>query len=59
MTFCSTVNAIIHSGAKPILVDIDEGTFNIDYKNIQKITKKLKQLLLFILLAYLVIWIKF
>jgi dTDP-4-amino-4,6-dideoxygalactose transaminase len=30
LTFCATVNAIIHSGARPVLVDIDEGTLNID-----------------------------
>lgn len=46
MTFCSTVNAIIHSGAKPILVDIEKDTFNIDYRSIQKkITKKTKAII--------------
>jgi len=30
MTFCATVNAIIHAGAKPVLADIDEKTMNID-----------------------------
>jgi dTDP-4-amino-4,6-dideoxygalactose transaminase len=28
MTFCATVNAIIHCGAVPVLVDIDLGTMN-------------------------------
>lgn len=30
MTFCATVNAIIHAGATPVLADIDPQTFNID-----------------------------
>jgi len=30
MTFCSTVNSIIHAGAKPVLVDIDRRTQLID-----------------------------
>jgi dTDP-4-amino-4,6-dideoxygalactose transaminase len=34
MTFCSTVNAIIHAGATPVLVDIDPVTMNIDPKEI-------------------------
>jgi dTDP-4-amino-4,6-dideoxygalactose transaminase len=30
ITFCATVNAIMHAGATPILADIDPETFNID-----------------------------
>src|SRR3569832_529878 len=30
LTFCATVNAIIHSGAKPVLADINPKTMNID-----------------------------
>jgi dTDP-4-amino-4,6-dideoxygalactose transaminase len=30
MTFCATVNAIIHAGATPVLADIDPLTMNID-----------------------------
>jgi dTDP-4-amino-4,6-dideoxygalactose transaminase len=30
MTFCSTVNAIIHTGARPVLADIDPHSLNID-----------------------------
>ena len=46
MTFCSTVNAIIHSGAKPILVDINYKTGNIDTDAIKKaITKKTKAII--------------
>lgn len=30
VTFCATVNAIIHTGATPVLVDIDPVTYNID-----------------------------
>ena len=46
MTFCSTVNAIIHTGATPVLADIDPITMNIDPKKIEeKITKKTKCIL--------------
>ena len=30
MTFCSTIHSIVHTGAKPVLVDCDRSTFNID-----------------------------
>jgi len=30
MTFCATVNAIIHSGARPVLADVDPETMNLD-----------------------------
>ena len=36
MTFCSTVNCIIHCGAEPILCDIDEVTKNISVDEILK-----------------------
>lgn len=46
MTFASTVNAIIFSGGKPVLVDIDPHTFNIDVKAIEKaITPKTKAII--------------
>lgn len=35
MTFCSTVNVIIHSGATPVLADIDPISLNIDPKQIE------------------------
>ena len=35
MTFCATVNAIIHAGARPVLADIDEQTMNIDPEEIR------------------------
>lgn len=41
MTFCATVNAIIHAGATPVLADIDPLTMNIDPNDIEsKITPK-------------------
>ena len=41
MTFASTINSIILSGAKPVLADIDSKSFNINPKEIEKkITKK-------------------
>ena len=35
MTFCATANAIIHSGAKPVFVDVDRDTMNIDPRKIE------------------------
>ncbi len=47
MTFASTINSIILSGAKPVLADIDPKSFNINPKEIEKkITKKTKALLI-------------
>jgi len=41
MTFCATANAIIHSGATPVLVDIDPNSLNIDVSRIEeKITPR-------------------
>ena len=46
MTFCATVNAVIHSGATPILVDIRADTLNIDPDLIeQKITERTRAIL--------------
>lgn len=46
MTFASTVNAVIFSGGKPVLVDIDPHTFNIDIKAVEKaITPKTKAII--------------
>ena len=42
LTFCSTVNVIIHCGAKPILVDIDQKTYNIDPNRLEDYLKKEK-----------------
>lgn len=46
MTFCATVNAILHAGATPVLVDIDPRTLNIDAARIEeKITERTKAIL--------------
>ena len=46
MTFCATVNTIIHSGATPVLADIDPVTLNIDPTRIaEKITERTKAIL--------------
>lgn len=46
MTFCATVNAIIHAGATPVLADIDPVTFNLDPAEIEaRITPKTKAIL--------------
>ncbi|MCL1789760.1 MAG: DegT/DnrJ/EryC1/StrS aminotransferase family protein [Peptococcaceae bacterium] len=36
LTFVATVNTIIHTGAKPVLVDIDPYTMNIDGRKIEE-----------------------
>ncbi len=46
MTFCATINAILHAGAKPVLADCDPVTFNIDPEKVaRKITKRTKAIL--------------
>lgn len=43
LTFCATVNAIIHAGAQPVLADVDPATLNIDPRQVAaKISKKTK-----------------
>jgi len=36
LTFCATVNTIIHSGATPVFVDVDRKTMNIDVNQATK-----------------------
>ncbi|MGP0593510.1 DegT/DnrJ/EryC1/StrS family aminotransferase [Nitrospira sp. T9] len=36
LTFCATINAIIHSGATPVLADVDAYTMNIDPNDIER-----------------------
>jgi dTDP-4-amino-4,6-dideoxygalactose transaminase len=46
MTFCATINAIIHCGATPVLADCDRETMNISPEEIEKkITAKTKAIL--------------
>jgi dTDP-4-amino-4,6-dideoxygalactose transaminase len=46
MSFCATSNAILHTGAKPVFVDVEEETGNINAQCIESaITKKTKALL--------------
>ncbi|MBF0345002.1 MAG: DegT/DnrJ/EryC1/StrS family aminotransferase [Nitrospirae bacterium] len=45
-TFFATIESIIYNGARPVFVDVDENTLNIDAKKIEdKITKKTKAIL--------------
>lgn len=45
-TFIATANAIVYCGAKPVFVDIDINTYNIDPEKIEEaITKKTKAIL--------------
>ena len=43
MTFCSTVNSVIHSGYKPVLADVNLETMNIDPDEIEKKNYKKNQ----------------
>jgi dTDP-4-amino-4,6-dideoxygalactose transaminase len=46
MTFCATVNAIVHAGARPVLADIDPQTMNIDPAEVEaRITPRTKAIL--------------
>lgn len=46
LTFCASVNVIEHCNARPVLVDIDEDTFNIDPNKIEKkITENTKAII--------------
>ena len=46
MTFCASVNAIIHAGATPVLADIDPRSMNIDPEKVRaKITPRTKAIL--------------
>jgi dTDP-4-amino-4,6-dideoxygalactose transaminase len=45
-TYCATANVVIHCGATPVMVDIDEKDFNISVANIKKaITPKTKAII--------------
>ncbi|HYR76636.1 MAG TPA: DegT/DnrJ/EryC1/StrS family aminotransferase [Pyrinomonadaceae bacterium] len=46
MTFCATVNAIVHAGATPVLADVDPLTMNINAAEVEaRITPKTKAIL--------------
>ena len=46
LTFCATVNAIIHAGATPVLADVDPVTMNLDVADVErKITPRTRALL--------------
>jgi len=46
LTFCATVNAVVHSGATPVLVDVDPNTFNLDPEQVRsKLSPRTKALL--------------
>ncbi len=46
MTFCATINAVIHAGATPVLVDVERDTFNMDPKQVRrKISPRTKALM--------------
>ena len=46
LTFCATVNTIIHAGATPVLADVDPSTMNLDPEDVlRKITPRTRALL--------------
>jgi len=46
MTFCATINAVIHAGAVPILVDVEPDTFNLDPEQVRRrITTRTKAIM--------------
>jgi dTDP-4-amino-4,6-dideoxygalactose transaminase len=46
LTFCATVNSIIHSGLTPVLADVDPRTMNLDPDDVeQRITPRTRALL--------------
>ncbi|WP_296644471.1 DegT/DnrJ/EryC1/StrS family aminotransferase [Thiobacillus sp. 65-1402] len=46
LTFCATVNAIIHCGAQPVLADVDPVTLNLDPDDVaRRITPRTRALL--------------
>ncbi len=36
MTFCATVNAVIHAGATPVLADVEPATFNLNPEDVPR-----------------------
>lgn len=42
MTFCSTVHVIEHLGARPVLVDVDPKTLNLDPARVRETLRKLR-----------------
>lgn len=46
MTFCATVNAIVHAGGTPVLADVDPVTMNIDPTQVEaRVTSRTKAIL--------------
>jgi dTDP-4-amino-4,6-dideoxygalactose transaminase len=46
MTFCATINAVVHAGATPVLADVEPDTFNIDPCEVRrKITPRTRAIL--------------
>jgi dTDP-4-amino-4,6-dideoxygalactose transaminase len=37
MTFCATINAIIHAGARPVLADVDPRTMNLNPQEVERV----------------------
>ncbi|MDN5849504.1 MAG: DegT/DnrJ/EryC1/StrS family aminotransferase [Nitrococcus sp.] len=46
LTFCATVNAVLHAGATPVLADVDPVTMNIDPKRVaERVTPRTRAIL--------------
>src|SRR5438045_2184530 len=46
MTFCATANAILHAGARPVFVDVDPDTMNMDPVGLAKAVTPLTRAIL-------------
>ncbi len=47
-TFVATASSILHSGANPVFVDIDPGSFNLDFKKVKKAINKKTRGIIFV-----------
>jgi perosamine synthetase len=57
LTFAATANAVLYCGAKPVLVDVEEKTWNIDPVLVENVmTSKPKQSLQFTFTVIRVTW---
>jgi dTDP-4-amino-4,6-dideoxygalactose transaminase len=46
MTFCASINAIVHAGAQPVLADVDPATMNLDPEQVRRrITSRTRALM--------------
>ena len=60
MTFCSTVNAVLHAGAKPVLADCDLWTMNLTAESIaRQLTSRTRAIVVVLCAVVRARWAKF